>query len=318
MSAAAVLAVIVAAGEAHTPVTQALVGAASEAVGTAAVVRVAETSSQSDRAVLRVEASMDAVAAVALVWDDEQHLRARTRLHVVRSDRWIDRAIGFEPADKLGERGRALGFTIASMLPEAGSDIEVTLPESFVVREPVRDHALEVTLAGSGLSGSPDFGGTVAGEQLVSETFALRLGLVFRQGSLASDASASQEAFQGTKLMGGLAVGAAWWPLRPGPDDLFGFGLRADLLGLRLQVLRDQVGGQRDVETSGGFLAGLDLMAQGTIRLGATAEVLLAAGLEAASRPADVTLRSATGARTAVVAIPAWRALAEVGMRFLF
>src|SRR5436190_22444037 len=114
MSGAVVVAIVVAVGEARTPTTSALVTAAKEALGAAATFRVFEVSPPSDEAALTVEDDLEARAVVTIVWEDAPRLHAHTRMHVSRTDRWTDREIVFEAVDTPVERGRALGFAVAS------------------------------------------------------------------------------------------------------------------------------------------------------------------------------------------------------------
>jgi hypothetical protein len=319
MSAAAVIAVIVAAGEAHSPLTDALARAAKEAVGSAASVEVREASTHTDRAILRAEASLDALAAVALYWNDDQHLHAHTRLHVARSDRWIDREIGFEPGDSPSERGRTLGFTIASMLPEAGVDIEINLPESFGRREVPTRNALQVAILASVLEGNqgagPGVGGDVGGERLVTPQLAGRAGLALRQLTLEG------QDFKGTALVGALAVGAVWWFIPPAPEVRLNIGLRADVLAVLLEA-------QQEGQTSTGqnpslqwqVFPGADLMVQGTLHVATNVDLVAAIGGETIFRDAKVRLNDPTGQQPAAypVTIRSWRAVAEAGLRFHF
>jgi hypothetical protein len=311
MSATAVLAVIVAVGEAHTPVTEALIGAAKEAVGSAASVHVTEASNQTDRAVLRVEAALDALAAVSLVWDDDQHLHARTRLHVARSDRWTNRDIAFEAADKPFERGRALGFTIASMLPEAGADIEINLPESFIRREMPTAHDLQVTLMGAGRQGPLRFGGAVAGEWMLTERLAVRAGFTFRQATIEGTPTTT---FDATESFAALAAGGCFWLLVPTLDSRLGVGLRADIMGVYLNV-RDEF---RHQSGSHEYL-GADLVVQGTFRVATAVDLLMGVGAETLFRETDyVIVVPPPGKPTPIGSVPAWQVLAEAGMRFRF
>lgn len=59
---------------------------------------------------------MQAAAVIQLVWSNPARTRALVRLHVNAGDRWIDRQMAFMPGDLAIERGRAIGFTIASIL----------------------------------------------------------------------------------------------------------------------------------------------------------------------------------------------------------
>jgi hypothetical protein len=121
MAASAVLVIVVAAGDASSAATSAMLGAAESALATGASVRLVEVAYPSDGAALRVEDELAARASVALVWEDAAHLRARIRLHVAQTDRWTDRLLTFSAADSARERGRTLGLAVVTMWPEGAA-----------------------------------------------------------------------------------------------------------------------------------------------------------------------------------------------------
>jgi len=120
MSAAVMLIVFVAGGEGDDATSHALVRATRAALGADSQVEVREARelpADATAVVAQDQAHADAVAE--LTWADATHRRARLHVHVARTGRWIDRSIGFQASDQPAERGRTLGFAIASMLPEA-------------------------------------------------------------------------------------------------------------------------------------------------------------------------------------------------------
>jgi hypothetical protein len=119
---AVTLIVLVAAGAAGDPTTVAMTAATRDALG-GAPVEVRETRGPpDDEAALAMEASSHADAIVELRWADARHGQATLRLHIAAGGRWIERVIRFKPADAYAERGRTLGFEVASMLPEGAAD----------------------------------------------------------------------------------------------------------------------------------------------------------------------------------------------------
>ncbi|MDP9149257.1 MAG: hypothetical protein M3O36_04855, partial [Myxococcota bacterium] len=111
--------VFVAAGGAADATTHAMERATHDALGLEAHVEVHETEIvPSDLDVLITEQRAHAAAVVELTWA-EQGRQARLRVHVAQSGRWISRSIGFLPSDADAERGRTIGFAVASMLPDA-------------------------------------------------------------------------------------------------------------------------------------------------------------------------------------------------------
>lgn len=121
--------VFVAAGGAADATTRAMERAAQDALGLEAHVDVHETGTvPSDLDVLVSEQKAHAAAVVELTWA-EQGRQARLRVHVARSGRWISRSIGFVPSDADAERGRTIGFAVASMLPGTAEEPTPHAPE---------------------------------------------------------------------------------------------------------------------------------------------------------------------------------------------
>jgi len=123
VSAPVTLIVLVAAGTGSSPTTRTMAATTRDALGPSARVVVRETNGEpSDAEALAVEQSDRADAIVELSWGDPQRRQAKLRTHVARSGRWIDRSIGFRPSDADAERGRTIGFAVASILPEAPTE----------------------------------------------------------------------------------------------------------------------------------------------------------------------------------------------------
>jgi hypothetical protein len=111
--------ILVAAGE-RPDLTRAMVGATRDALGANAVVVVREaTGEPNDPEALAIERSESADAVAELSWTDARHQQASVKMHTARDQRWVERSIGFLRLDADAERGRTLGFTIASILPQA-------------------------------------------------------------------------------------------------------------------------------------------------------------------------------------------------------
>jgi hypothetical protein len=117
LGAAAVIAVLVAAGELSSPVTTALRLAAQQSLGPAAAVHVLEAREPAAVDPIAVERSLGARTVAVVVWREPEHLHAVLRVHVSGAARWTVRDINFSPADSLPERGRTLGLAISSAAP---------------------------------------------------------------------------------------------------------------------------------------------------------------------------------------------------------
>jgi hypothetical protein len=74
-----------------------------------------------DAQVLSTERSEGAAVVVELSWIDSRHQQAALRMHFSADRRWVERSIGFARSDADAERGRTLGFAIASILPQVPS-----------------------------------------------------------------------------------------------------------------------------------------------------------------------------------------------------
>lgn len=147
MADAVTLIVLVAASEASSPTTRAMTHAMHEALGPSAHVIVHETNGDpNDAEALAAERKEGSDAAVELVWADARHHEATLRAHIARTRRWFERSLAFRPSDAEAERGRTLGFTAASILPEA----EPPPPEN-----PPAEHAPP---GGGGSPGAPPAG----------------------------------------------------------------------------------------------------------------------------------------------------------------
>jgi hypothetical protein len=111
--------ILVTAGE-RADLTRAMAGATHDALGASAVVVVREVPGEpSDAEALDAERTEGADAVVELSWVDPHHQQASVKMHVARDRRWIERSVGFLRFDPDAERGRTLGFTIASILPQS-------------------------------------------------------------------------------------------------------------------------------------------------------------------------------------------------------
>lgn len=157
-AAAAVLAIVVAAGETQSPLTAGLLATATESLGRETSIRLVEARDPTDADALKIERDLGAGAVITLVWREAAHLHVAIRFHVARTNRWTTRAIAFLPGDSLTERGRTLGLAVGSIWPEIPESISnpparveqtprsraVTEPRPEPAREPARQPAKEL------------------------------------------------------------------------------------------------------------------------------------------------------------------------------
>jgi hypothetical protein len=327
MSAAAVLAIVIAAGEAGTPVTQAMLVAATEALGGSPTVAVFEAAPPTDAEALRVEETAGVRAVAQVIWLDRSRARATIRLHVARTDRWIDRSLTFSADDKQVERGRTLGFAVASMLPEADAALRSTRspsrspspspsdeqPSPLAAPPPTRTPVLRQRFAGLSLIGGNDLQGVAAGlggalEAAVpaSDTFALRFSAGLRGGGIASVSA--------TGLNITVGAGAAWSPWAGQVDRRLDLALRTDALLILQAVRHTRSSGESEWKATP--LPGADVLVEAGWRLGGDLHAVAAIGLEAAFGSVDVSV--VTSSQTQTATIPALRAVGQAGLRLYF
>jgi hypothetical protein len=315
MSAIALLAIVVAAGEAQSPVTTALLSAAVEATGPGAVVRIFEVTRPTDAEALRIERERSARAVVQLSWLDASHLHAALRVHATVTNRWIDREIDFTATDPIAERGRTLGFTVASMLPEADPTLPIaTAPAPSTTPAespgaPLGRHVLELAAAGgSGLGGpASGYGAALEVELFLSEAWSAHLEAGARLGHLSE--------LDAQELVTSFGAGATWWVVAATPTRPFGVGLRGDALVLYQLVSHHRTSGQ--LEWKGEPLPGASARLEGTWRLVAGLEIVARGGVEAAFGTVTVDVVPPPAGSGPNI-IPVLRAVAEAGVRLRF
>jgi hypothetical protein len=94
--------------------------AAGETLGPGSSFVVQEVASPFQTNASALEMKLGAGAVVELVWSSDDRTRAILRVHIARLDKWIRHEIVFRPADSLTERGRTLGYAVASILATDG------------------------------------------------------------------------------------------------------------------------------------------------------------------------------------------------------
>src|SRR6188508_3324340 len=111
----ALLIVFVLAPEASQPETRAFATAALEILGTGAQVRVVTVPADlADQKVVERATGAGADGTIELSWtDDRSH--ALVHCYVSGEKRWVDRSISFGQDEDDRERGRMLGYAVASM-----------------------------------------------------------------------------------------------------------------------------------------------------------------------------------------------------------
>lgn len=314
--------VVVAAADPRDGSTEALERALRSAVGDRAVVvvKTAREGEPDDGS----SATNEPGAVVGVVTWSDHHRRATLRFE--SNGRSTDRELRFDASDAPAERGRTIGFAVASMVPEEESrptppkppaPIDAAAPTPIVPppaaaeaprappRDPATAFAIDLTAAGAvGVSGfGGGMGGALAGRIPIGRGFAVRLALSARLGEI-SPAQATSRAY--------AAAGGIAWQIWPTASRSFGLGARADLLLMRHEVVHFSADDPDDVHRSR-FLPGVDVLLEGGIRLADHASLVAAFGPEIALGRTNIVVR---GAEVGVV--PPLRLCAEGGVRVSF
>jgi hypothetical protein len=119
----AIVLIILLAGDAADPATQAVLPAARRPLGEDAVVLVQQTEAlPSDDEALSLARNVHALSAVSLAWEDAAHSHVRLRVFLVEGSRRYDYELAFDPHDQAAERGRAIGLAMTPVLTRAIAD----------------------------------------------------------------------------------------------------------------------------------------------------------------------------------------------------
>ena len=172
------------------------------------------------------------------------------RVHSTQGRRWIEKRIDFDVADAVEERGRALGYALATMLPSTKSDeseepkplpTPVPAPSARLLAQerggresvlsvsnhPVTVGSPEVAFdllasVASGFDGIANAGGAGAFSWFPRSHISLRLGISVRAGAISAASASTLTVSEG--------AGVAWHPWRVSRGQRAGLSLRMDCL----------------------------------------------------------------------------------------
>lgn len=338
---AVVVVVLVPSGDRDAVPIDALRGAAGQVLGADASVVVEEVAALPDAASLGPMArERRSNAVVALRWD-----AARVRVEIVAHPAGgasVSRTLAFSRVDTPQERGRALGFAIASMLPEQrGQPVAEpgkTPPETAPAPVPPAPSALSSTLSvpprsaergvavaaaassstpwrarlaidalamgAVGVSGPAEgVGGALAVRIPLVEGVALRGALAARAGDV--------DAANATSLVLSGAAGIAVKKRIAGPGGRAFFGARFDLLAQRHALRRSA--SDEGTSAQARWLPGAALLLEGELAVAPPLSMIVAAGGEVVLGASDVVVNGVT-----VAEVPPLRGVAELGVRVSF
>ncbi len=322
MATSQIVVLLVALGGAREPSTRAMATAAQEALDPNALVLVREVPDAtlaSDARAMSIAEAVHADAVAVLTWPEADHHRAHVHVYAAKPSRWVDRDIEFRGVDAAEDRGKALGYAVATMVPLRREEPEpphapppVVLPAPQPIAAPpppvvVHERRFAVDLVGvasAGIGGSAGgFGGEASLRWSFARTLAVRLGGGLRIGEVPpANAASYVERFDG---------GFAWHPFITGGARPLAIGVRADFVGLLQTVTRPTV----DDTTSRGsrWLAGGDALAEAEWAFVPEAGIVAGAGAEVAASATSVLVDDRSTAT-----IPRVRILGELGLRAFF
>jgi hypothetical protein len=330
--------VIVATGDPGDGSTRAIEQALRAALGREAAIVVRPASEPSapatDEALTAAAASERAGILGVVSWSDKQR-RVVIRFVKPPDGRWTDREVRFDAADAPNERGRTVGFALASMMPDEAfpsadrrkSDAEAdpaaplpippTPPATGVATGspgpdahpavPPRPNPLALDLSALAVTAPGGYGGGVGGAVAIRiplrGAVGLRGGLSARGGQIGPAQATSRV------IVGG--VGMAWQPWLD-PARRWAVGARLDGLLLFHDVSHLSQDDSQAAHLSR-FIPGVDVAVEGAYRFSDHAAAVGALGAEVAFGRTDVVVR-----QEPVASLPPGRVLVELGLRVSF
>lgn len=334
------LVLVILLGSSPDPTTDGMMAAARRALGPDAVVLADTSPAATDSEALAIGARVRARAVARVSWADGS---ARLHVHVAPSNEWADDELTFLPQDVPSERGRTVGYTLATMVQRLERE-QARENEPGGANEPTGRGALPAAAPSAPPSESVARATAAPPERDATIDVPRE-----RPPSPSSHAPSLDVIAFGTGALGGGATsaggagGVRWWPassfgLRaalgaragsiveanattttlfaaagPGYRVPIGraleLGARADFVVLQHAATRRQL-----VETTHArWLTAVDLMIEGGWSLGPHAGLIAAVGAEIAFGTTSVSI-----AGVPVADIPPARGIAELGVRFRF
>ncbi len=310
------------------PTAETLTATVRTALGEDAVVLVDTTPVDTDGDALAVGERVHSGAIARVSWTDRSFLRARLHVHVAAGEGWADEEIGFRSRDVPAERGRTVGYALASMVQrmtreapmtvqdDRDGDVEVESvpiargPEEPRVQAvhlppespPTRAASLGLGAGGIGtgaLGGAATSGGGAAGVRWrPSSSLGLRAAVGARAGAIGSAKASTTTMFAGAGPTYRVPIGSS-----------FEVGARADLLVFQHAVRRTDL-----YETSRArWLGAVGVMLEAGWSLAPRAGLVAAVGTEVAFGATSIRVGGGP-----VAEIPAARAVTELGLAFRF
>ena len=331
------LVLVILLGASPDPTADGMMAAARSALGPDAVVLADTSEVTTDTEALAIGARVQARAVARVSWADGTRRTARLHVHVAAANEWADDELTFLPQDVASEKGRTVGYTLATMVQriereratekdraasEAPAPADAAPPpappppsaappavgEREAAVEPAREPAsrpplgpgIDLLAYGTGAlgGGATSAGGAGGLRWWPIARFGLRVAAGARAGSIAeADASTS------------TLFAAAGPGYRVPISRALELGARADFVILQHSATRRE----RVETTHARWLAAVDLVIEGSWSLGPHAGIIAGVGAELAFGTTAVSVGGVPAAD-----IPPARGLAELGVRFRF
>jgi hypothetical protein len=300
------------------PSTDGLMASVRRALGPEAIVLTDTSNPQTDAEVLAIGERVRARALARVSWADDSRQVARLHVRVAPATEWEHDELRFLPQDAASEKGRTLGYTLASMVQRiehkhadepasAGTPPKPSLtasPSGADARSssstPNITPDVDVFAFGSSAigGGATSLGGGGGVRWWPFSRVGLRGAAGARVGTIADADAATTTLFAAAGPSYRIPVGT-----------MLELGARADFVLLQHSATRHRI----PETTRARWLGAVDLLIEASWSLGPRAGLVAAAGTELAFGTTAVNVGG-----TPVADIPSVRALAELGARFRF
>jgi len=291
LAAHTVLVLWVVASELSSPGVRGLRDAAHDVLGRDCVVQVRSLHQEGEFP--EAEALPDTANMAKVTWTSPLHQVANVQVYLPSNRRWVRRAVSFGPEDPQVEKGRTLGFLIASILVDAGlvpsakrPSPKRSLPPS-VPLEPTpevrhREELWELSAAAEGATsgGLLTWGAWASGHRWMSPRIALGLGASGRYGSL--------PAAQASMLVVNLSAATMVRFWRPSAASWLGVVAQAGVTRLSVSHFSDD---DPSPDVKDAYFPLLELAGRAELRIGASTALFLDIGVADQLGTAEVYVR---------------------------
>ncbi len=305
MKPAVIVLLLVARGDMQQPTMAALTRAAETVLGPEShIVFHEQPRSLGDDEAIALADQMRASMVVSVTWSADQS-RAHVHVHFAERPGWLERDVSFSPHDPAAERGRTLGFEIASMVPDLPPP--QAPPPPSVAAKPEERPLLSVATRPSpwafDLNGAAAFGGEATG---------YGIGAGARWAFVPTAFVRAGGAVRFGRVLPANATSTSWVPAigagyASSASHRIRLGARVDGLGIFTELARST-----SAESRGRWTPGVDVVAE--VELAASPVTVAGAiGAEYALGSTDVRVGD-----TDAATLPRLRLLTELGLRFRF